>query len=82
MKKAYSKPTMHFESLSVGSVVFSNCEAIANFAEGICSVSVDLGFGEVIEIFHQTDVCYYSAPDMTDMFCYHAPSDATNVFSS
>ena len=82
MKKPYAKPSIHFETLSIGSPASSSCEAIANFAEGICSASVDLGLGEVIEIFQLSDICYYSTPDLSDLFCYHAPSDNTNIFSS
>lgn len=82
MKKAYSKPILQFEPLSVGSNATSSCEAIANFAEGYCSVSLDLGGGEILEIFQLEEVCFYSAPEVNDFVCYHAPSDFNNVFSS
>lgn len=80
MKKSYSKPVIRFESLSIGSFSSSECEGIANFASGLCSVTIDIGFE--IEIFQLESVCPWCTPDVNDMVCYHAPSENNNVFTS
>ena len=82
MKKPYSKPTLYFEALALGSGAASGCEAIANFAEMVCSISLDLGGGEIIDVYQLPEICMYSTPDVKDFVCYHAPSDSNNVFSS
>ncbi len=80
MKQSYVKPTVSFEKLSVGAPIASSCEGIANFAAGLCSVTIDVGFE--IEIFQTADICEYHGPDVDDMVCYHAPSDNNNIFTS
>ena len=80
MKKNYSKPAIHFEMLSVGTSVSSSCEGIANFAMGLCSITIDVGFE--MNIYQTPDICDYTGPEVDDMICYHAPSDNNNVFTS
>ena len=80
MKKAYSKTTLQFETLSVGSDAISARETTANFADGVCSVSLDLGGDEIIDIFQSEGICVSGTPDVSDFVCCHAPSDYNNVF--
>lgn len=80
MKKVYAKPTITKQVIAASSPVAASCEAIALFAETVCPIKVDIGFE--IEIFQDGSVCDYSAPDVNDMVCYHAPSDNNNVFTS
>lgn len=80
MKAAYVKPSLTKQSLSLGSPLGGSCEAIALFAEEFCPIRVDIGFE--IEIFQSELICEYSAPDVNDMVCYHAPADNNNVFTS
>ena len=80
MKKAYMKPVLQFEKLSVGTPAASSCEGIANFAMGLCSITIDIGFP--MEIFQTAEICEYHGPEVDDMVCYHAPSDNNNVFTS
>ncbi len=79
-KKKYVRPGIHFESLAIGTNISSSCEGIANFAAGLCSVTVNVGFD--LEIFQLENVCPYTGPDVNDLVCYHAPSDNNNVFTS
>ncbi len=74
------KPAIQFESLSAGAPIASSCEGIANFAMGLCSVTIDIGFE--IEVFQTADICAYHGPEVDDMVCYHAPSDNNNIFTS
>ena len=80
MKKQYMKPAINFESLSIGTSVSASCEGIANFAMGLCSITIDAGFP--MDIFQTENICEYSGPGVDDMVCYHAPSDNNNVFTS
>ena len=80
MKKNYSKPAIRFEMLSVGTPVSSSCEGIANFAMGLCSITIDVGFE--MNIYQDENICEYTGPELDDMICYHAPSDNNNVFTS
>ena len=80
MKKSYFKPSVRFETLSVGAPVASSCEGIANFAMGLCSVTIDVGFE--MNIYQDEAICEYTGPDVDDMICYHAPADNNNIFTS
>lgn len=80
MKKTYVKPALGFETLSVGGTVSSSCEGIANFAVGLCSITIDVGFE--MNIYQDPTICDYTGPGIDDMICYHAPSDNNNVFTS
>ena len=80
MKKGYRKPAIRFEALSIGSSVSSSCEGIANFAIGLCSITIDGGFA--LNIYQDGAICEYTGPDVDDMICYHAPADNNNIFTS
>ncbi len=80
MKKTYEKPKIRLEMLSISTPVASSCEGIANFAIGLCSVTIDVGFE--MEIFQSANICEYHGPGVDDMVCYHAPSDNNNIFTS
>ena len=80
MGKNYVKPAVHLEPLAVGTPVTGSCEGIANFAAGLCSVTVNIGYE--IEIYQSENICQYHGPDLDDLVCYHAPSDNNNIFTS
>ena len=80
MKKGYRRPAIRFEALSIGSSVSSSCEGIANFAMGLCSITIDVGFE--MNIYQDEAICEYTGPDVDDMICYHAPADNNNIFTS
>lgn len=79
-QKRYKKPELVYESFALSQDIASGCEGIANFAEGVCSVTVDVGFP--MEIFQNPAVCSNVPPNPDDYVCYHAPSDGNNIFSS
>lgn len=79
-KKKYEKPCIVYDCFEMSQSIAGNCIGIANFAETVCSVTVNIGFD--IEIFQQEPVCKWTGPEVDDMVCYHAPSDNNNVFTS
>ena len=80
MKSNYSKPLISFEPLVVSGSSGSSCEGIANFVSGLCSVTVNIGYE--IEVYQSDKICDWCPPNPEDYACYHAPTDANNVYSS
>lgn len=81
MKKVYHRPELYYECFSLGTSIAAGCEAIANFAENSCTVSLS-GPGYDLELFQSSAICAYSPPNPGDYVCYQAPSENNNVFSS
>ena len=79
MKKTYSEPEIRFSNFSLSSSVSSGCEAISNFAERVCPVTVDELGGTV---FSKEIDCIFTTPEYTDSLCYSNPTDSNNVFGS
>lgn len=78
-KRRYEKPCIIYDGFEMSQSIAGNCEGIANFAENLCSVTVNIGFD--IQIYNNSN-CEYTGPDFEDMVCYHVPSDFNNVFTS
>lgn len=81
MKKEYRKPKLWYENFQLSQTIASGCSAIANFAEGMCSVTIE-GPGYSIKLFSDQVICENSPPNPDDYVCYHAPAEGMNVFSS
>ena len=81
MKKTYSRPEVSYENFQLSQSIASGCEGIANFAEDMCSVTYKV-FGAEAQLFTLSEVCRDNVPRKDDYVCYHAPSEANNVFSS
>lgn len=79
MKKVYIKPEIFFDSFELSQSIAAGCEGISQHAEGACAVYVkEIG----LSVFSTKGTCDYYNSEMQDMVCYHAPSDANNVYSS
>ena len=82
MKKAYKKPELWYEDFRLSQSIAAGCEGIANYAEGLCTVTIsDPENGYDIVIF-TAGVCEFTPPNPDDWVCYHAPHEGKNVFSS
>lgn len=78
-KKVYKKPELYYESFTLSSSIAAGCEGIATFGEGMCGIYVpELNF----TLFTLEMSCQVTTPANDDTFCYHAPTDSNNVFSS
>ena len=84
MKRVYNKPMIIYENFELSMSIAGNCEAIANHIEGACSVSPKdlLDMGIRINIFNNISICDDADPTGHNQFCYHAPTEGNNVFSS
>lgn len=81
-KRHYEKPKMFYEDFELAQSIAGGCEAIANMAKEICSVTVDFA-GMPVNVFTEAIIgCSYTEVDGWQGICYHAPSDMNNVFSS
>ena len=87
MKKTYVKPEIMFEDFTLCSNIAAACEStVDSQSKGQCAV---IGTGN-INIFDGTvSACDYDPTDLpggtTDMyngFCYHVPTDTSNLFGS
>ena len=86
MKKAYSKPDMVFESFTMSTNIAGDCEGnpVHNPSRYVCGIpgsgpgmnlfSADMTGANGCQIPHQDDV--------NDEFCYHNPSEYSNLFNS
>lgn len=82
MKKAYKRPIVYFESTETTQNPSSGCEAIANLAENQCSITVtDPDLPGVEERFFTIQIICEPVIN-GDSFCYHAPTEWNNVYSS
>lgn len=80
MKKVYKKPEIVFVSFKLSESISAGCEQISNQAEYACAVEDSMA--ELTYITGEISGCTYTPPNVYDLVCYHAPSDASNVFSS
>ena len=81
VKKEYRKPWLWYENFQLSQSIASGCEGIANFTEGMCSVTLT-GPGYNLVLFSDTNICRDTPPNPDDYLCYHAPTEGNNVFSS
>lgn len=84
MKKTYSKPEIMFEDFTLAVNIAAGCEKkINNPSQGACGVPTSSG-----ETIFTDAVCDYTpgfygqAEDQWDGFCYHVPSEGSNIFNS
>ncbi len=84
MKKAYTTPKIYYESFALSTSISAGCEAIAHLGENTCAVNPKdlLAVGETINIFNIDLVCEDTDPDHRNSYCYHAPYEWNNVYSS
>ena len=86
MKKVYVKPEIVFESFTLSTNIAGDCERIVgNPSKGTCGVLGNVR-GED-NIFASTvggvDGCQiWNDTDKHDGFCYHVPTESTNLFNS
>ena len=75
MKRKYTKPSIHFERLSVNNISAS-CAMKITFAEWECPVLIP-EWGETVFQEHNCDWSNDSG-----YICYHVPTISTNIFDS
>lgn len=79
MKKTYEKPRICYESFSLSDRISAGCEGIANLGEYQCPIYIpELEYS----LFTIELVCDVTTPGGDDTFCYHAPTEWNNVYSS
>ncbi len=86
MKKIYSKPEIIFEDFTLSENIAGNCEGIVgNPSKGSCAVN---GTGGIVMFDGSVSACDYSPEDMNgtadmwDGYCYHVPTEYSNLFNS
>ena len=85
MKKIYVKPMLVFQSFKMASSIAGDCDDKTNNpTENSCPVVVP-GYisGTTMNLFlNDVIACTTVAPDGSSGVCYHAPTEATNLFNS
>ena len=81
-KKAYSRPELYYESLTLSQSIATACEETALFGEGSCPVNIQVGSINVMIFQSAESGCDFCPPNADDYICYHAPSEMNNVFAS
>ena len=81
MKKTYEKPEVYFESFELSTSIAASCaNPIHNMARDICGLEIpDVGAIFLNGIQGCKD---YKVNDGAYNFCYHNPTDQTNLFNS
>lgn len=87
MKKRYESPEIMFEDFSLCTNIAANCERIVgNPTQGTCAV---LGSGGVAVFTDTMNACDFTpegmgqaSNDKWDGFCYHVPTEYSNLFNS
>lgn len=82
MKTGYEKPQIQFENFELSESISAGCALISNATQYSCAVFVP-EWGEKFYM-DETGGCTLTPPNAGagDGLCYHAPSDANNVYSS
>lgn len=87
MGKIYTKPDIVFESFSLSTSIAAGCEVKTNTPyAGTCG----LKFGALMVFIDGVNGCTYKPPhnsqswmdDNGNSFCYHNPSEDSNLFNS
>lgn len=87
MGKIYKKPDIVFESFSLSTSIAAGCEVKTNTPHsGTCGYK----FGAVMVFVEGVNNCTYKPPMNSDTwmddygngFCYHNPSEDSNLFNS
>lgn len=77
MAKRYTKPTIAFQNLSMGTDVSAGCSMDITFAEFFCPVMIP-EWGETV--FTEVSDCTWYNDEI--YICYHVPTMDSNVFGS
>lgn len=86
MKKIYEKPQIVFESFIMSTNIAAGCEEIVRtFDKGTCAI---VGTGNVSVFSGTMNICDFTPTDLGNPddtwngFCYHVPSERSNLFNS
>lgn len=82
MKKTYSKPEIFFENFSLSTSIAGNCDVIIGLpSQFACGIPDENGTGSTI---FSSGNCTFPGDENTmyDKFCYHVPSDGSQLFNS
>jgi len=86
MKKKYEKPQIIIENFSLATTIAGTSESIVdNATKGTCAV---LGTGGIAMFSGTISACEFKPQDMGgkddewDGFCYHVPTEYSNLFNS
>ena len=79
MKTGYEKPQIQFTSFELSQSISAGCELISNQSKGTCAVAIP-EWGNMT--LYVDGSCDMTTATMEDTFCYHAPGDNNNVYSS
>ena len=86
MKKTYQKPDIMFEDFSLNVSIAGGCERIVGSpSEGSCAIEGSGGvavFSETIIACDFTPEGLGQGADQYDGFCYHVPTEQSNLFNS
>lgn len=84
MKKIYLKPEIMFESFTLSENIAGNCELKTNLpsSDAGCGYPTRGGVVFVEQIISACDTPPNNGGDVHDGFCYHNPSDGSNLFNS
>lgn len=79
MKKAYTKPEIIFDDFSLATTIAAGCENLAHLpTKDVCYVQ----FGTMKLFLSSVSACGDHVNDGDHGYCYHNPSDLTNLFNS
>ena len=84
MRKAYNKPTIHFEDFALVQTTASSCGENVDITQANHGSIEQCGWNvEGIEFFTSAAVCDWAVEDgMMDGICYNNPAGGYNIFSS
>ena len=87
MKKTYSAPKILFESFTMSTNIAAGCEEIIRtFDQGNCAIEgtggISVFSGTMVNICDYTPADMGNPDDMWNGFCYHVPTEKTNLFNS
>lgn len=77
--KEYTKPDIIFDSFSLSTSIAAGCEVKTQTPSDMkCGVE----FGPDVMFLEGIDACTDKVVDGTDKYCYHNPTDTSNMFNS
>ena len=86
MKKYYEAPRIEFEDFSLSTNIAGTCELITSSPSSIanCAYVYDDGRGNKTVVFTEEISGCHHKPDggVYNGFCYHVPTEASNLFNS
>lgn len=79
MKKSYVKPQVSFEDFQLSASIAAQCP---NNSIGPTDSTCGIDYTGGILFLDGMTVCTIKVADGTDGYCYHQPTDTTNLFNS